>query len=330
MAALLNSKYNAYLYAAALLALLLARRRALFRDPRTWLALGIAACGLLPVLIWNAQHGWASCRWQFQQCGAGTVFRSTLRANLLHAVGYLTPPLALAGVLGASQVRELRRQVLLVPALALTLPILLGPTDSPRNLLAGLALLLLLAGDAVDRWIGRSGSLAWSVLGLCWLLAGVYGIGTVLETMASSVLPASPIARAIRVDAAGWRTVDLPLEGEAELYALDYSIAAQLRYYSGRPVYTAWGQYRLWGIPALCGPGEPGAGVRVMALGYVDSQFVTRRLAEIFYQVEGPVDLDLGEGKVLYIWRARGCTVDQATFLDRFDFLTLVEAGGGR
>jgi len=329
MAALLNSKYNAYLYAVVVLVVLLVRRRALFREPRTWLAMGVAICGLLPVLIWNARHDWTSFCWQFQHFATGTVFRSTVRANVLHAIGYLTPPLALVGVLGVSQARELRRQILLVPALALTLPILLGPTDSPRNLLTGLALLLLLAGDLLDRWIARSSRLARSALGLCLLWAGAYGAGTAIETMAPSVLPTSPIARAIRVDGAGWRGVDLEFVDEAEVFALDYSIASQLRYYSARTVYTAWGQYRLWGIPVLCGPGAPGAGVQIVALGYLDPQFVTRRLVEVFDRVEGPVRMEMGEGKLLYCWTARGCTVDQAAFLDRFDFLALLEAGGG-
>jgi 4-amino-4-deoxy-L-arabinose transferase-like glycosyltransferase len=328
MAALLNTKYNAYLYAAVVLVVLLVRRRTLFREPRTWLAMGIAACGLAPVLVWNAQRDWASFRWQFQHFGAGTIFRSTVQANLMHAIRYLTPTLALAGVLGLSQVRELRRQLLLAPALALTLPILLGPTDSPRNLLTGLALLLVLAGDAFDRWIARSSRLAWSALGLCLLGASVYGVGTVIETMAPSVLPSSTIGSAIRVDGAGWRTVGLEFEDEAEVFALDYSIASQLRYYTGRPVHTAWAQYQLWGIPALCGP--YGTDVQIVALGYVEPQFVTQRLIESFDQVEGPVELAMGEGKVLYTWTAHSCTIDQVTFLERFDFLTLVEAGGRR
>jgi hypothetical protein len=116
---------------------------------------------------------------------------------------------------------------------------------------------------------------------------------------------------------------------EAAVFALDYSIASQLRYYSGRPVYTGWGQYRLWGIPAICGPGAPRAGLRMVALGYLDPGFVSARLAATFDQVQGPVGLDMGEGKVLYTWTARGCAVDQQTLLDRFDFLSLLEAGGG-
>jgi hypothetical protein len=247
----------------------------------------------------------------------------------VHAIGYLTPPLALAGALGILRVRGLRHQVLLIPALALTLPILLGPTDSPRNLLPGLALLLVMTGDALDDWLARAGTPAWVAAALLLLGTGVYGVGTVAETMAPNALPSSPIARAIRVDGAGWRSVGPAFRGEGEVFALDYSIASQLRYYSGRPVHTAWGQYRLWGIPVLCGPGASPADVRIVALGYVEPAFVSERLAATFARVEGPAVLDLGEGKLLYTWTARGCTVDQLTFVERFDFLSLLEAGGG-
>jgi len=341
MAALFNTKYNAYLYALAVLALVFWRRRALFGDRRTWLAMGVASCGLLPVLFWNAGRDWASFRWQIQHFGTGTVFRSPLRANVQHAILYLTPPLALLGALGAAQFRGAQRQVLLVPALALTLPILLGPTDSPRNLLAGWALLLLLAGDALDRWLGRGGkperqdrqvrgkrqALAWGVLGVLFLWASVYGVGTVAETMRPTALPSSSIAGPIRLDALGWQTIDAAqLQAEASLFALDYSIASQMRYYTGLDVQTAWGQYRVWGVPAVCGPDAPQGDVHILALHHVDLDLVSERLRESFRQVQDPSELALGEGKVLYVWTVRGCTVDQDTFLERFDFLGLIEA----
>jgi hypothetical protein len=329
MAALFNTKYSAYVYAMVVVAFLYVRQRSLFADRRTWLAMGIAACGLLPVLVWNAGHDWVSFRWQFQHFGTGTVFRSSVWANVLHAIAYLTPPLALAGGLAVLQFRGLRRQMLLVPALALTLPILLGPTDSPRNLLTGLALLLVLAGEALDRWIARGRWWAWAAVGVLLLSAVLYGLGTVSETMSPAVLPSSSVARAVRVDGAGWRSVGPSLVGEDEVFALDYSIASQLRYYGGRPVYTAWGQYRLWGIPSICGPDARVGSVQIVALGYVDPQFVTRRLSETFHQVQGPRQMDLGEGKTLYAWTVEGCTVDQETLLERFDLLGLLEAGGG-
>jgi len=63
-----------------------------------------------------------------------------------------------------------------------------------------------------------------------------------------------------------------------------------------------------------------------LALHHVDLDLVSERLRESFRQVQDPSELALGEGKVLYVWTVRGCTIDQGTFLERFDFLGLIEA----
>jgi hypothetical protein len=280
-------------------------------------------------LIWNAGHDWASFRWQLQHFGTGDVRRSSMGASFTHAVVYLTPPVALAGLLGITRVRGARRQVLLVPALGLILPVLLGPADSPRNLLSGVALLLLLAGEALEGWLARKRGLLWAAAGVLALATCVYGAGTVQETMAPSPLPSSSAAGAIRYESAGWRRMGPGLVRAARVWALDYQIVAQLRYYSGHPVQTAWGQYRLWGIPAFCGPGAPDGEVQIVALAYLDPGFVTQRLADSFGEVSGPIAFELAEDKRLYSWTARDCTVDQETFVERFDFMALLQAGGG-
>ena len=330
MAALFNTKYNAYLYALAVLGMLAWRRRSLLHDRRTWLAIAIAATGLLPVLLWNASHDWASFRWQYQHFVAGPVFRSTFWHNVMHAVRYLTPPVVLVSVLGAMQIKQLRRQILLVPALVLILPILLGSTDSPRNLLAGIVLLILLAGDAIDRWMGHSNWLAWGTVGGLLVITGLYGLGTVIETERTSALPASSIAQAIRVDSSGWRDAEmLGLHSQATVFALDYSIAPQLRYYAGVPVYTAWGQYQIWGLPPICGADALQGDVQIVALPYLDPAMVSARLHDTFADIQGPIEISLGE-RSLRIWTVRHCTVDQQTFLDRFDFLGLLQSEDSR
>jgi hypothetical protein len=330
LAALFNTKYNAYLYALAVLAALFWRRRSLLYDRRTWQAAAIALCGLAPVLLWNATHDWASFRWQYQHFAAGPVIPSTLWRNATHALRYLTPPVALVAVLGALQVRGLRRQIVWVPALSLVLPLLLGPADSPRNLLSGVALLLLLAGDALDRWMDRARWVVWGTLGGLLAITGLYGLGTVVATERATVLPASSIASALRFDSSGWRDASvLGLRSQATVFALDYSIASQLRYYAGLPVYTTWGQYRLWGLPPICGPDAPERDVQIVGLDYLDPALVSARLHETFADVQGPTRFSLGE-KVLQLWTVRHCTVDQQTFLARFDFLELVRAGGTR
>jgi hypothetical protein len=336
MAALLNTKYNAYLYGLAMAALLWWTRPGLLRDRRTWWAFAVALGGLLPTLLWNAAHQWVSFRWQYRHFAVGAVHASTPWDNLVHAVFYLTPPIALLAALGATRVRGARRRALLIPALALIGPIILSPTNSPRNLITGVALLLVLAGEAVDRWLqgGRTFAIFIALVAVL-LFAGVYGIGTILETMRPTSWPHNSVAEAIREDGLGWRRAgNLGLDTEDVLFALDYSIAGQLRYYVREDTYTSWGQYRMWGMPEICGSGEEGVdSVRIVALSYADPVVVSERLRLAFREVQGPHELVLREAggvKVLRTWAARDCTVDVETFLDWFDFLDLIQAGDVR
>ena len=83
-------------------------------------------------------------------------------------------------------------------------------------------------------------------------LTAVYGLGTVLGLSGPAVWPHSSAVDRIRQDAAGWRELGPLLADDPDpVFALDYSIASQIAFYSGRPAYTAWGQYRMWGIPEL-------------------------------------------------------------------------------
>jgi 4-amino-4-deoxy-L-arabinose transferase-like glycosyltransferase len=333
MAALFNTKYNVYLYGLAVGSIVLWSHPALLRDRRTWGSIGIALCGLLPALWWNAANQWAPFHWQYTHLTAGAVHRTTLLGRLWHAFNYLTPPVACLAALGAVQYRHVRQRILLVPALLLTLPVLLSPADSPRNLIAGTALLLLLGAGAVHQWT-QLRPLSVAVVALCLLvgLTGVYGLGTVLETLAPSPWPHSSVATGIRRDALGWRDAQvLDLDPQASVFALDYSIAAQLRYYTGIPVQTAWGQYRMWGVSEICNlEGEGHDPVVVIGLPHVDPAAVSQRLRSVFGDVQGPSEVALGDGreaKQVYIWRARECSIDTETFLQLFDLLSLLREG---
>ncbi|MBN1641591.1 MAG: glycosyltransferase family 39 protein [Anaerolineae bacterium] len=329
MAALYNTKYSAYLYGLAVTAFLLWRRRRLYADWRTWLAIGIAACGLLPVLAWNAARAWASFRWQWAHFAGGQV---ALAGNALHAVRYLTPPLACAAALGVLRWRRTQRQLLLVAAAALVLPVLLSRADSPRNLLGGVTLLLVLAGDLLAAWseAARGRAARSAVLLLLLAVSAMYGLGTVVATLRPTSLPQSSAAASLRWEGAGWQGAALGLDRETPVFALDYQIAGQLRYYGGWAASTAWPQYRLWPGPQLCAQGAAGAdAVQVVALAYLDPATVSARLSQAFASVEGPRRVLLrgaGVEKEVLVWVARGCLVDEATFLERFDYLHL--AGG--
>jgi hypothetical protein len=127
----------------------------------------------------------------------------------------------------------------------------------------------------------------------------------------------------IRRDAAGWRHLGPELAVyPPPVYALDYSIASQIWYYSGQPAYTSWGQYQIWGIPDL-------HDVTVTSLAYLSEDLVTDRLRHNFRSVSGPRRLtydEWGATKQVRLWQANGALVDQATFLQQFDFLNLLEA----
>jgi 4-amino-4-deoxy-L-arabinose transferase-like glycosyltransferase len=343
-ALLLNTKYNAYLYALAIAAFLAIRRPTLLRDRRTWWALGIAVLGLVPAVAWNATHNWASYRWQFAHLTVGVLNRSTLLGSLLHAVRYLTPPLALVALVGATQVRGARRQVLWVPALALTAPIALSPADSPRNLVTGTTLLLLLGSDALCRWVSRlrpflarrwfirAPSIVCILAFLLTLWTGTYGLGTVLETLRPTAWPHSPAATAVRQESLGWRdAANLDWDPEVFYFAVDYNIASQLRYYTGLPVQTAWGQYRLWGYPELVEGQEKDT--VIVALTYIAPDLISKRLQAAFQHADGPTPLLLRKGsetKQLNVWAAHGRRVDAETFVQMFDLLDLVEAAGAQ
>jgi 4-amino-4-deoxy-L-arabinose transferase-like glycosyltransferase len=345
-ALLLNTKYNAYLYALAMAAFLAIRRPSLLRDRRTWWGAGIATLGLIPAVAWNAAHNWASYRWQFAHLTVGVLNRSTLLGSLWHTVRYLTLPLALVALVGATQVRGARRQVLWVPALALAAPIALSPANSPRNLVTGTMLLLLLGSDAICRWATRPrssltqrrsirASLLLCILAfLLSLWTGIYGLGTVLETLRPTAWPHSPAATTVRQEGLGWRdAANQSWDPEVLHFAVDYNIASQLRYYTGLPVQTAWGQYRLWGYPELVGNGQEDD-IVIVALSYIAPSdgapdLISTRLQTAFRQADGPTPLLLREGnetKQLNVWTAHGRRVDTETFLRMFDLLDLADA----
>jgi 4-amino-4-deoxy-L-arabinose transferase-like glycosyltransferase len=324
LALLLNTKYSAYLFAAGLLLAVAVDHRWLLAEPRAWLAAAVAGLGLLPVLLWNAAHGWASLRWQLSHAGFSLTGEYSLLGALHHSLAYLTWPLVLLALIGLGSLRRPAGRLLGLVALCMLLPVLLSPANSPRNLGNGLVALLVLAGA---RWpdSGKRPRRKWLVAFLALTLgaAAVLGVGTVADLSGPSPLPSSSAIDDIRRDAAGWRELGQELSSRSEpFYALDYSIASQIWYYAGHPAYTAWGQYRIWGIPEA-------RAWTVISLDYLPPELVTERLRRSFGDVAGPERLqyrDQRANKVAYVWRCEGSLLDQTAFLQQFDFLTLLEA----
>lgn len=326
LALLLNTKYSAYLYVAGVAVAVWIDHRQLLAERRFWGGLLIGALGLLPVLIWNAAHDWASFRWQLSHAGVSVGGDYSLLGSLHHALTYLTWPLALLAVAGLGGVRRPAERMLTIVALLLLLPVALSQANSPRNLSTGLVLLLLLAGARLPSMPAlrkRRGQLlaAWLAIGALATL--VYGVGTVANLFGSARWPHSSVVTPIRQDAAGWRELGPTLASQSgTIFALDYSIASQIRYYAGRPAYTSGGQYRIWGIPEF-------DAATIVALDHLPDDLVSSRLEEAFQSVEGPGHLsysERGATKAVRLWQAEGLQLDRETFLERFDFLTLLEA----
>jgi 4-amino-4-deoxy-L-arabinose transferase-like glycosyltransferase len=324
LALLFNTKYSAYLYALALVAAVLLDHRHLLRDGRFWLSGLLGALGLLPVVAWNAAHDWASFRWQLSHAGLRLAGETSLLGNAHHAVAYLTWPLVLLALAGLGCVRRPAERLLSLVALVMLVPVALSPANSPRNLSTGLVALLLLAGTRWPTGLRRRGG-RWADALLLVTLGAVlvYGLGTVADLSGPSPLPGSSAAADIRRDAAGWRALGPALAAYPDpVFALDYSIASQIWYYRGGPAYTAWGQYRIWGIPDL-------HDATVVGLDYLPEAAVTAQLSDAYAHVTGPARLWIeapGAVKEVRVWQAEGLQVDQEAFLAQFDFLTLVEA----
>ncbi len=357
LAWLLNVKLNAIFYAIALALFVLLWRRELLRQPGLWLAAGIALVGVSPLLSWNLGHDWAGVRWAFFQ-GQGFGFApARLITRLAHAVSYHTAPaVLLAGTAVAAYLAHRRRpkgtwthgkatqqaatsapeperrrsvaiqnraatsglDLLALAAVLLLAPVLLSAADNPRNLGVGLLLLWPLAGLLCSprRNLGRT---VLAVGLLAWL--AVTGVGSAAALLGPTNLPHSPAAIEIRADAAGWPAFarDAALPGDSLLYAVDYSIAGQVSYYTGRPVYSSGGQFRIWGIPEA-------ADLTVLSQGYIPPEMITERLRSDFARVNGPRMWEYREGtlrKTVFIWQVEGRRAPLAQVIEDLDYLSL-------
>lgn len=344
LALLMNVRLSAAFYVAALALFVLLWRRDLLRQWGFWLTAAIALAGVTPLLGWNLVHGWAGVRWALDQ-GQGFGFAAAgLSARVTHAGSYHTvPAVLLAGTAAVAYlVREPKRRrgaaiqtgparqaaaaevtFLALAAVFLLAPVLFSAADNPRNLGIGLLPLWPLAGLLfTDRR-----NLGWAALAvglLAWL--GVAGTGSAAALLGPTALPHSPAASAIRADAAGWREFarDFRTPETTLIYTVDYSIAGQVSYYTGRPVYSSGGQFRIWGIPEA-------ADLTVLSQGYIPPEVITERLRADFARVEGPRVWEYTKGtlhKAVFIWQAAKRTAPMAQVVEDLDYFSLARETG--
>ncbi len=356
LALLLNVKLSSGFYAIALGAYLLGWRRDLLREPGLWLAAGLAALGLAPLVGWNAAHDWATVRWAIYQGRGFGLPQAGLRASLVHAWRYLTPPASLLAGLAAGIAMlglVLRRGranpraagaiharrpagVLVLVAACLLLPILLSAANSPRNLGIGLLALWPLVGVAgaapdkpgvsADRGqlVNRRARARYLMAVPLCLWFALYGAGTTAALLGPTRLPANIAALAIRSDGAGWPefAAEALIPADEVAFAVDYGIAGQAAHYAGRPVYSAHPQFRLWGLPGL-------SDLTVLSQDFIPPELITERLRADFSSTSGPSAWHYeaaGIRKTVYIWHARGLRVAETQLLEDLDFLRLAQA----
>jgi hypothetical protein len=158
------SKYHAvFLIAGTLLFLLTSERhRRWLTRPEPWVAAAIAAIMSLPVFVWNAEHHWASFRFQGGRAGwqLGVRSATALFENLAGQAGYLLPwiwlPLLWLSIRAARRGPNDARSWLLIclgagPFVVFTLASLGGRAGLPHWPAPGFFLLVPILADALTR-----------------------------------------------------------------------------------------------------------------------------------------------------------------------------------
>jgi 4-amino-4-deoxy-L-arabinose transferase-like glycosyltransferase len=257
----LLSKFTAIMLLPAVVAFVLVpdwRRRWLF-SPYPWLAALIATVVFLPVLVWNAQHDWASFRFQFVRAVATHALSWRTVGEFIGLqfglVGFVLLPVVLSGVTltawrgyrTCEPVAILLSTAVLVPLLYFfwkSLTLRVGDTWPmflwPAGFAATAINLTLLSRDGWPDWMVKS-SFGWARVAVISGIAFV--VGVFLYYVAA---PWNFIGRADPVGGeAGYARVverardQLQKTGATWIATTDYRTYAMLRWYfngSGVPV----------------------------------------------------------------------------------------------
>ena len=162
----LLSKYHGVFLLAGVLLFIITRResRSWVRRPEPYLATVIALALATPVLVWNAQHDFASIRFQAGRATTHGIQLASLMQNVAGQLGYLLPWIGvpLAWQLGRglrAGPRDAPRWLLCClavgPIAVFTLVSLGGKPGLPHWPAPGYLLLFPLLGDAVSRYESR-------------------------------------------------------------------------------------------------------------------------------------------------------------------------------
>ncbi|MGE0082261.1 MAG: glycosyltransferase family 39 protein [Thiohalomonadaceae bacterium] len=255
------SKYTAVVLVITALLFLLSERggRGLLR-PGPWLAALVALVLVLPVLWWNARHGWISFAYQW---GHGAPDRAWdllrfLRSFAGQLLAY-APGIVVFGLAALWATRGERRHAGVRFSLFLALPLLLLFAWS-----AGLEETLphwtLLAWTGLAPLTARWLSARWPRRGVRWGAYGSLAYSGVLVLLVHSqlLLPWIPFPAHAHPfgDLYGWREaaargaeLQAGLGEDAGLFVGNWSLASRVAWYANRPVQVAdsrFDQFDLW------------------------------------------------------------------------------------
>lgn len=160
----LLSKYQATLFCVSALLVLLTTKsgRSELRTLGPWVAASLAVLALVPVLVWNMDHGWASFGFQFARgmvTNGHILHPENLALTLLGQVGYVWPPVWLVatgciwrGVRGRSSATDrFFGLISVVPVVFFDLIALFSAHSLPHWSMSG----FLFAFPLVGQWCSR-------------------------------------------------------------------------------------------------------------------------------------------------------------------------------
>ncbi|HEX6701543.1 MAG TPA: glycosyltransferase family 39 protein [Gaiellaceae bacterium] len=245
----LETKYTLAVVLALLVATFLVWRRDLLRSRGFPAAVALAALLVVPNLVWQARHGWASVHWFLNPPASATdESRPEYVVNLLLLTHLVAVPVAVAGVVSLVRDRRLRPLRWTVVGTAVAYLVLGG-----KSYYAMPAVLFALAAGAVpfDRWASRRRLWALGIPFVAFLVL-LLPLG----------LPVLPLRTADRLgviksrsdyqDEVGWhrlaRDVGRLAPGSSVVVTLNYGEAGALELFGRRlpPVASPDVTFRYW------------------------------------------------------------------------------------